>query len=277
MVTQQTFVLQAPAGSNPVINNASASVPFDTTLVFAPGSTLKSQNASLFVQNQGSAIQVLGGSTSSQQVNFTTYNDASIGGAVEQQSGHHASRGRLGRHRLAELRRGHRRQPGAVPGRRRSLQGINGPAISGADDGMSIINNADHPVRRRRRSLRAAAPSTAPITLFNARPAITNDNDRQQRRDPADLQAAIAADMDSFRQDDEAWGPLDPPHDIVANNSLNGIWLLSESDGFVQPIERGSAIPTIPSTLGGIQNYVFFEPLPFVDHGPAHRRPGQAR
>ena len=55
MVSQQTFVLQAPAGSNPTINNASASVPFDTTLVFAAGSTLKFQNASLFVQNQGSA------------------------------------------------------------------------------------------------------------------------------------------------------------------------------------------------------------------------------
>ena len=69
-----------PPGSNPVINNASASVPFDTTLVFAPGSTLKSQNASLFVQNQGSALEVLGQATSSQQVNFTSYNDASIGG-----------------------------------------------------------------------------------------------------------------------------------------------------------------------------------------------------
>jgi len=81
VVTQRTFVLTAPAGSNPVINNASISVPFDTTLVFAPGSALKSQNASLFVQNQGSALEVLGGSTPSTQVNFTSYNDASIGGA----------------------------------------------------------------------------------------------------------------------------------------------------------------------------------------------------
>ena len=78
--TQQTFVLQAPAGSG-TVTNASASVPFDTTLVFAPGSTLKLQNASLFVQNQGSALEVLGGSTPSTQVNFTSYNDASIGGA----------------------------------------------------------------------------------------------------------------------------------------------------------------------------------------------------
>ena len=75
-VSQKTFVLQAPAGSQrDVINNASASVPFDTTLVFAPGSTLKSQNASLFVQNQGSALIRSGGSTPGQQVNFTSYND----------------------------------------------------------------------------------------------------------------------------------------------------------------------------------------------------------
>ena len=61
VVSQQTFVLQAPSGSDPVINNASTTVPFDTTLVFTAGSTLKLENASLFVQNQGSAIEALGG------------------------------------------------------------------------------------------------------------------------------------------------------------------------------------------------------------------------
>ena len=69
-----------PAGNNSGVTNGSASVPFNTTLVFAAGSTLKSQNASLFVQNQGSALQALG--TATNPVTFTSYNDASIGGAT---------------------------------------------------------------------------------------------------------------------------------------------------------------------------------------------------
>ncbi len=73
-------MLQAPAGNNSGVTNGSASVPFDTTLVFAAGSTLKLQNASLFVQNQGSALQSLG--TPTNPVTFTSYNDASIGGAT---------------------------------------------------------------------------------------------------------------------------------------------------------------------------------------------------
>ena len=79
-ITQAAFVLQAPAGNNSGVTNGSASVPFNTTLVFAAGSTLKLQNASLYVQNQGSALQAQG--TTSNPVNFTSYNDASIGGAT---------------------------------------------------------------------------------------------------------------------------------------------------------------------------------------------------
>src|SRR5207248_9111185 len=55
-----------------------AAVPFDTTLVFTPGSTLKMLNASLFVQNQGSALEAQG--TPTLPVTFTSYNDASVGG-----------------------------------------------------------------------------------------------------------------------------------------------------------------------------------------------------
>ena len=79
-VSVASFVLQAPAGNNATINNASASVPYDTTLVFQAGAVLKLQNASLYVQNQGSALQVDG--TNSNQDFFTSYNDAStqVGG-----------------------------------------------------------------------------------------------------------------------------------------------------------------------------------------------------
>lgn len=99
-VTQQPFVLQSPAGPN-AYNDASTSIPFDTTLVFTPGTTLKALNASLFVQNQGAALQVQGNSVN--RVNFTSYNDASIGGATDRQPEHHASARRLGRRRLPQL------------------------------------------------------------------------------------------------------------------------------------------------------------------------------
>ena len=50
----------------------------------------------------------------------------------------------------------------------------------------------------------------------------------------------------------------------VQNNSLNGLWLMSEANGFIEPTNAMPNIPTNPSTLGGSENYTFFEPLPFV-------------
>src|SRR5271157_1439857 len=263
-VTQQTFNLTAPAGSNSTINNASASVPFDTTLVFAPGSTLKLQNASLFVQNQGSALEVLGGTTPSTRVNFTSYNDASIGGPSNNNPDTTPRAGDWGGIVL-------RSYDEAIAANQVQFpvdgvtQGINGPAVSGEDDGMSIINNAviqygGGPVPEGSSTFYSA------ITLYNARPAITNDQ-IANNGGTGGLEAAIGADMDSFREDDEAWGPLIRRTSVI-NNSLNGIWLLAETgDGFIQPT---NAVPypsnptTAPTSLGGVQNYVFFEPLPFV-------------
>ena len=70
----------------------------------------------------GQRLEVLGGSTPSTQVNFTSYNDASIGGASNGNPGHHPPRRRLGRHCLPELRRGlcqsdRRLEPDSVPSR----------------------------------------------------------------------------------------------------------------------------------------------------------------
>ena len=50
----------APAGNNSGVTDGSASVPFNTTLVFQAGLDAQAQNASLFVQNQGSALQAHG-------------------------------------------------------------------------------------------------------------------------------------------------------------------------------------------------------------------------
>ena len=99
------------------------------------------------------------------------------------------------------------------------------------------------------------------ITLYNARPAITNDL-ITKTGGTGSLEAAIGADMDSFRQDDQAWGPL-VRRTSVTSNSLNAIWLLAEGGGFIEPT-NAVPYPTNPSTLGGSQNYVFFEPLPIV-------------
>ena len=113
LVTEASYVLEAPAGSGPAAGG-SASVPFDTTLVFNAGTTLKLQNASLFVQNQGSALQALG--TASNPVVFTSYNDASDG-ATNNNPDTTPRRRRLGRHRLPQLRRRDLDPVAAVPGR----------------------------------------------------------------------------------------------------------------------------------------------------------------
>ena len=273
-VTQQTFNLTAPAGSNPVINNASTSVPFDTTLVFAPGSTLKLQNASLFVQNQGSALEVLGGSTPSTLVNFTSYNDASIGGPSNNNPVTTPRAGDWGGIIFRNYDEAYVDPASGVAnltqfpvdGVTQGVIGgtagapIVGNAISGEDDGMSIINNAVIQYGG------GAVPQSSgdfysSITLYNARPAITNDK-IANNGGAGGLEAAIGADMDSFREDDEAWGPL-VRRTSVTNNSLNGIWLLAESGGFVEP-SNAVPLPANPGTLGGSQNYVFFEPLPLV-------------
>ena len=59
-MTQASFVAGVARRATAPAAGGSASVPFDTMLVFQAGSTLKLQNASLFVQNQGSALQSLG-------------------------------------------------------------------------------------------------------------------------------------------------------------------------------------------------------------------------
>ena len=39
---------------------------------------------------------------------------------------------------------------------------------------------------------------------------------------------------------------------------------MAEANGFIEPTNAMPNYPTNPSTLGGTQNYTFFEPLPFV-------------
>ena len=259
-IAQATFVLQAPAGNNSGVTNGSASVPANTTLIFAAGSTLKLQNASLYVQNQGSALQSQG--TASNPVNFTSYNDATIGGATNGNPDTNPFAGDWGG--IVFRNYDQAAQPNVTFPVDGTLQGVSGDtasdAISGASDAMSILNFANI------RYAGGAVPQGSSnffsaVTLLNSRPAVTNSS-ISDSGGTGGTEAAIGADFDSFREDDTARGPLIRQVNVT-DNSLNGLWLTSESNGFIEPT-NAMTYPPNPSTLGGTQNYTFFEPLPFI-------------
>src|SRR5262249_20569364 len=141
-VSQQTFVLQAPSGADPVINDGSGSVPFDTALVFNPGSTLKLENASLFVQNQGSSLMTVSGSNLNQRVHFTSFAADTIGGDTNHDGSTSVARaGDWGGIVFRNFQQQGR--PNTFPVDVTLTQGPNGPAaVSGEDDALSSIDFA---------------------------------------------------------------------------------------------------------------------------------------
>jgi hypothetical protein len=258
VVTQATFSLQAPAGPSASINNGSASVPFDTLLAFAAGSTIKLQNASLFVQNQGAALQTLG--TSTNPVNFTSYNDASIGGATNNNPDTMPHAGDWGGIVLRNYDEAIKADQVNFPVDG-VLVGLNGaPAVSGADDAMSLINFTT--IRYGGGAVpQGSSIFYSAITAFNARPMVTNDM-ITDTGGTGGTEAAIGVDMDSLREDDTARGIL-VRQATVRDNSLNAIYLMAEQNGFIEPT-NAVPYPTNPSTLGGSLNYTLFAPLPYV-------------
>ena len=201
VISQQTFVLQAPSGSNATINNGSASVPFDTTLVFAAGSTLKAENASLFVQNQGTrsrpwAVRTATWSTSRPMPTMPSAGDTNRDG-----SNTTPAAGDWGGIVLRNFDQAvNTTQTFPVDG---TLQGIMAarPAISGEIDDMSIFNFTDVSYAG------GSVPATQgvaydAIDLYNSRPAITNDviSFSGAKSGTISTDAAIAADLDSFRR-----------------------------------------------------------------------------
>ena len=256
-VTEASFVMEAPAGSGPAAGG-SASVPFDTTLVFNAGTTLKLQNASLFVQNQGSALQALG--TASNPVAFTSYNDAATGGATNNNPDTTPFAGDWGGivFRNYDDAITSQQQQFPVDG---TLVGANGgAAVSGAQDAMSLLNFTDIEYAG------GAVPKGSStfysgITLYNSRPMITNDNIADVGG-TGGTEGAIGADFDSLREDDTARGPLIRSVTTTAN-SLNGIYLMSEANGFIEPT-TAMTYPTNPSSLGGSTNYTLESPLPYL-------------
>ncbi|OJW22580.1 MAG: hypothetical protein BGO49_00940 [Planctomycetales bacterium 71-10] len=266
VITQQPFVLQAPAGSQSY-NDGSASVPFNTTLVFTPGTTLKSLNASLFVQNQGAALQVQGSSIPGQGVNFTSYNDASIGGSTNNNPNTTPRAGDWGGivFRSYNQRAGTRAEDVTFPVDG-MLKGVGltsnddaQPALAGADELMSRINFAA--IRYGGGRVPASSGTTySGISLYNSRPSVTNVRITDTGLSGG-TQGAIGADMDAFLEDEIARGPL-IRRVTVQNNSLNGIWLMAQTNGFIQPTDATRLFDSSGDVSGA--KYAFFQPLPLI-------------
>jgi hypothetical protein len=266
VVSTPTFVLQAPAGSNSVINNGSASVPFNTTVVFQPGATLKMENANLFVQNQGAALQMNGGPSPSQNITVTSYANDAIAGDTNHDNKNTTPRpGDFGG--IVFQNFDQQAYPNVTFPVDGQLQGLNGnPSLSGEDDAMSVLNYTNVSYGG------GAVPQTiglnySGVTLKNARPALTNMNISLSGASPGSGNSgsavgAIGADLDSFRADDLSEGPL-IRRVSVTQNGLNGIWLTPEFTGVVEST-NAVPLPNNPITLGGSQNYTFNEPLPFI-------------
>ena len=273
-VSQQTFVLQAPAGANPAVNDGSASVPFDTTLVFNAGSTLKLQNASLFVQNQGSALQTIGGTNLSEHVTFTSVDDNTVGANPNGPAGDSTPEpGDWGGIVFRNFDDNTVTSNGVATTRTDTfpvdgtLIGPGGTAaVSGADDSLSEVTFTDV------RYGGGAVPATQgvrydSITLYNSRPEIAQDSiSLSATSGGTGSQAAISADLDSFREDDTRRGPL-IRRVSVSNNSLNGILIRADLSGAAE-VTDAEVYPDNPVIYGGMQNYTFDAPLPYILTSP---------
>ncbi len=280
---QRPFVLQAPAGSDPIANDASASVPALTTLVFEAGSALKMQNAALLVQNQGSALQVLGGPNTFQQVNVTSYKDASVGGVTNGDPNSAPAAGDYGGIVFRDF------SQAAIPGSaaaRTSLfpgqipttgvpsvdnrlkspllnpaTGGQADAISGADDILSYVNflvekYAGGPVPQ------TNGVRYDGITIQGARPTITNSV-LSFAGGAGSAQAGLSVDVDALRRDDVAQGTLLRADQFI-NNGLNGIYIRAAiASGIAEPTNAVFHAAN-PTSLGGSSNFVLNDPYPYL-------------
>jgi hypothetical protein len=269
ITSKGTFVLQAPAGVDSILNDGSTAIPAMTTLVLQPGTVVKLQNASLLVQNQGSALEALGGANPGQQVIFTSYSNDAVSGDSNHDTTNTTPRGGdWGGILFRNFDQTNRistfpgqLQTTASAANNNRLKGPGGAdAISGGDDVMSILNFTNVSYAG------GAVPQTIgfrydAITLQNSRPAITNDS-ITQTGGATGAQAAISANVDSLREDNNARGPL-VRNVNFASNSINGIYIRAEVNGIAEPTNAIN-YPINPTTLGGQRNFTLDDPYPYV-------------
>ena len=287
-IVQKPFVLQAPAPSGgqaaTIANDASTALPALTTLVFQPGSVLKMENAVLLVQNQGSALQILGGPNAAQAVIVTSYKDSTVGGVTNGDPNSTPAAGDYGglvfRNFSQAALPGQSAPradlfPGQIPltgnplsdnrlkGQLTDLANPNSQAdaISGADDIMSSIQFLTE------RYAGGSIPQTVGtqydgITLLNSRPAVV-ESTLSNDGGIGSAVAGLSVDVNSLRSDDVAQGPLIRA-DQFANNGLNGIYVRANVGYGVAEATDAVAYPANPTSAGGQANYVFNSPYPYL-------------
>jgi hypothetical protein len=277
----KTFVLAPGAGTTGAQRDGSASLPFNTTMVFQAGSILKMSNASLFAQNQGTAIQVRGGANPGESVIITSLSDDSAGGDTNNDGGDTQPLG--GDWGGLVVRNFDQLGPNAPPNGSAPPRSITFPidgrlkgtvdpntgtfadARSGADEELTIIDHAD--IRFGGGTVpRTLGTRYDSITLYDSRVQVSNtsiEGNVPGAGNAAQTQAAISGDLDSFREDDLYRGPVVRRVTFV-NNTINGILVRAQPQtGF---ITETNAIgrPDNLSSQGGTQNYTFESPVPYV-------------
>ncbi len=289
-IIQAPFVLQAPSPSGnqaaTSANDGSAAVPAMTTLVFDSGTILKMQNAALLIQNQGSALQILGGPNPAQIVNITSYKDSSIGGVSNGNPSSTPSPGDYGGIVFRNFDQGivagataprTSLFPGqipvtGIPSVDNRLKGPFAPtppggtptqtdAISGADDIMSYISFLVE------KYAGGSVPLTLGVqydgvTLLNSRPTLVNTMITEAGVAGSAV-SGVSVDVDSLRADDVAQGPL-LRNDTFINNGINGIYIRAQVSSGVAEATNAIIYPLNPAINGGTANYVLDDPYPYL-------------
>ena len=259
-ISQQTFVLQAPSGSDPVINDGSASCP--STPRWSSPRARRSSSRTRRCSSRTRAARSRSWASRPRpagQLHVVRRRQRSAATPTTTASNTAPTR-RLGRHRPAELRQQAARAGRPVPGRRHPRR--------------AQRRTADLRSRRRAvdRQLRDLSYAGGAVPQTRATSATTpSRSSTAGRRSPttaspttaggAACKAAIAADLDSFREDDMARGPLVRRATVSRTASTaSGSW--PRTTGVAEPT-NAMTYPDNPR-LGGSQNYTFDDPLPYV-------------
>ncbi len=112
LVTEASFVLQAPAGNNSGVTNGSASVPFNTTLSLPGRLDAQITERRALRAEPGECTPGAWHGDESGHVHVIQRREHRR--SHQRQSGHQSVRGRLGRNRLPQLRRNQRRPASAA-------------------------------------------------------------------------------------------------------------------------------------------------------------------